>query len=461
MNHFCSTLDSVETNCSAAETAINLDHLSDGVKFEFAIHSDERKGHFLESFFRSSFRRWLSGIETGAIAVIEGSESWSTGSNTSEGDSLHAHIAIADPAAYRRMITGSTLGAAESYADDQWSSDDLTSLIRIMIRNLGVVHKVDRSWSRAKNFWNWLRHSLRRNTLAGSRRNIHEHYDLGNDFYKLFLDPTLSYSSAIFGNQAGSLDYDSTEPNSLEDLHAASIHKLNVVRQKLNVCSSDHVLEIGTGWGAMAVHLASTTGCRVTTTTISQEQYGHAVRKVQEAGLEDQITVLQQDYRQLAGSYDKIVSIEMIEAVGHQYFDQFFSTCSNLLKPGGKMLLQSILIAGQHYQAYIRRTDFIRRHIFPGGCLPSIGAIQQSVDRVTDFQMTRMDDYSHDYALTLKIWRRAFMSQLSEVRRLGYDQKFIRLWHFYLCYCEAAFRERRTNLAQIVFEKPSSVTVRN
>ena len=205
----------------------------------------------------------------------------------------------------------------------------------------------------------------------------------------------------------------------------------------------------------MAIHLASRTGCRVTTTTISQEQYRHAVEQVAAAGLSDKVTVLQHDYRDLTGSYDKIVSIEMIEAVGHQYFDQFFGACSKLLRPGGKMLLQSILIAGQHYQSYIRRTDFIRRYVFPGGCLPSIGAIQKSIDRVTDFQMTSLDDYSHDYAITLSLWRKAFMSQLAEVQRLGYDQKFIRLWHFYLCYCEAAFRERRTNLAQIVFEKPA------
>lgn len=456
MNHFCSALDSVDTHCST-DTEVDLDPRPAMAKLEFALSQHEGRCGALDSFFRSSFHRLLSGIESGSLTITEGEGTQQTlGSNAGTADSLHAHITIANPAAYRRMITGSTLGAAESYADGQWSSNDLTSLIRIMIRNLDVIQQVDRSWSRAKNLWNRFRHVLRRNTLAGSRRNIHEHYDLGNDFYKLFLDPTLSYSSAIFPTGA-----EPTEPQTRESLHEASVHKLDVVRQKLDVCSSDHVLEIGTGWGAMAIHLASTTGCRVTTTTISQEQYRYAVQQVAQAGLTDQITVLQQDYRVLTGCYDKIVSIEMLEAVGHQYFDQFFATCSKLLKPGGKVLIQSILIAGQHYQSYIRRTDFIRRYIFPGGCLPSIGAIQQSIDRVTDFQMTRMDDYSQDYAVTLKIWRQAFMSQLGEVRRLGYDQKFIRLWHFYLCYCEAAFRERRTNLAQIVFDKPSNLTAGN
>lgn len=453
MNHFCSTLDSIDCD-SPAESVADTDCCSTGVKLEFPLGNRSSQPGAMDSFFRSSFQRLMAGIGAGsALTLLEGTSRATYGANGSisdQFDSLQAHIAIADPAAYRRIVTGSTLGAAESYVDGQWSSDDLTSLIQIMIRNIDVIHGVDRSWSRAKNLWNWFRHSLRRNTLAGSRRNIHDHYDLGNDFYQLFLDPTLSYSSAIFDSS-----HDSIEPHTQDALHQASIRKLEVVSQKLDIRSTDHVLEIGTGWGAMAMHLASTTGCRVTTTTISQEQYRHAVQRVAEAGLADQVTVLQQDYRELAGSYDKIVSIEMIEAVGHQYFDQFFATCSKLLRPGGKMLLQSILIAGQHYQSYIRRTDFIRRYIFPGGCLPSIGAIQKSVDRVTDFQMTRMDDYSHDYAVTLKIWRQSFMSQLNEIDRLGYDQKFVRLWHFYLCYCEAAFRERRTNLAQIVFERPS------
>jgi len=452
MNRFCSTLDSIDCD-SPAKSVGDADCCSTGVKLEFHLGEVSNQPKVSDSLFRSSFQRLLSGVRSGSLTILDGASRSTYGSSSAEPDSLQAHIAIADPAAYRRMVTGSTLGAAESYAEGQWSSDDLTSLIQIMIRNIDVIHGVDRSWSRAKNLWNWFRHSLRRNTLAGSRRNIHDHYDLGNDFYKLLLDPTLSYSSAIFDFGSSS---ETAEPESQESLHRASIRKLDVVCEKLEVGPSDHVLEIGTGWGAMAIHLASKTGCRVTTTTISQEQYRHAVERVAEAGLSDQVTVLQQDYRELSGSYDKIVSIEMIEAVGHQYFDQFFATCSKLLRPGGKMLLQSILIAGQHYQSYIRRTDFIRRYIFPGGCLPSLGAIQRSVDRVTDFQMTRMDDYSHDYAVTLKIWRQSFMSQLTEIRGLGYDEKFVRLWHFYLCYCEAAFRERRTNLAQIVFDKPTN-----
>ena len=450
MNHFCSTLDSIDT-APHSDANVDQDCRPASAKLEFPLDAHDAGLGILDSFFRSSFQRLLGGIKLGSITVAEGSSEQKLGSIASDNDRLHGRIEIADPVVYRRMILGSTLGAAESYGDGQWSSDDLTTLIRIMIRNIDVIRKVDGSWSWGKNLWNWLRHSLRRNTLAGSRRNIHDHYDLGNDFYKLFLDPTLSYSSAIFEPE-----FETCEPQSMGFLYEASVRKLDVVREKLDVQASDHVLEIGTGWGAMAIHLASTTGCRVTTTTISKEQYRHAVQQVADAGLADQITVLQQDYRQLTGSYDKIVSIEMIEAVGHQYFDQFFATCSKLLRPSGKMLLQSILIAGQHYQSYIRRTDFIRRYIFPGGCLPSIGAIQRSVDRVTDFQMTRMDDYSYDYAVTLKLWRQSFMSQLSEVRKLGYDEKFIRLWHFYLCYCEAAFRERRTNLAQIVFDKPSS-----
>ena len=451
MNHLCSTLDSIDSDRSPDVA----EHECPPCPFEFEFPAVPRTSDAAEesSLFRSPFQKLLGGIESGTLTFLERDRQHKFGSCV-ESNPLHANVVINDSAAYRRMVLGSTLGAAESYIDGQWSSDDLTTLIRIMIRNLDVIQHVDRTWSRAKNVWNWGRHLLRRNTVAGSRQNIHDHYDLGNDFYKLFLDPSLSYSAAIFDEASRS-----SELLSPDCLHEASIRKLDVVREKLNVTASDHVLEIGTGWGAMAIHLASTTGCRVTTTTISQEQYRHAVQQVAEAGLVDQVTVLQQDYRELTGCYDKIVSIEMIEAVGHQYFDQFFATCSKLLRPGGKMLLQSILIAGQHYQSYIRRTDFIRRYVFPGGCLPSIAAIQQSVDRVTDFQMTDLADYSDDYAMTLSMWRKSFMSQLPEVRSLGYDQKFIRLWHFYLCYCEAAFRERRTNLAQIVFEKPAASPV--
>lgn len=452
MNHFCSTATSNDSDCSSVSfDAIECRESEAVLEFPFTHCLDEAEPRETPSFFRSPFQKLLGKIDSGRLTLVDGGARQVYGVCEDDTESLQAQVAIADPAAYRRVVLGSTLGAAESYIDGQWSSDDLTSLIRIMIRNLGVIQRVDQTWSRAKNAWNWGRHLFRRNTVAGSRKNIHEHYDLGNDFYKLFLDPTLSYSSAIFDEDSRLI-----EPVSTDCLHEASIRKLDVVRQKLDVVSSDHVLEIGTGWGAMAIHLASTTGCQVTTTTISREQYHYAVQQVAEAGLADQITVLQQDYRSLTGSYDKIVSIEMIEAVGHQYFDQFFAACSKLLRPGGKMLLQSILIAGQYYQSYIRRTDFIRRYVFPGGCLPSIAAIQKSIDRVTDFQMTNLEDYSLDYAITLSLWRKSFMNQLSEVERLGYDQKFVRLWHFYLCYCEAAFRERRTNLAQIVFEKPAA-----
>lgn len=457
MNHFCSSVDSLDSGCSP-DKASDSSREDLAAKLEFpttpSIVQDATSG----SWFQSRFHQLLDQFQSGTVTLVAG-DNRSVYGNTADKQAINSTVVVADPATYRRVILGSMLGAAESYIDGQWSSDDLTSLIRIMINNLGAIQKVDRTWSRAKNVWNWGRHLLHRNTLAGSRKNIHAHYDLGNDFYQLFLDPSLSYSSAIFEDAALELDCESRTGHtvSMAQLHDASVRKLDVVCQKLNVTASDHVVEIGTGWGAMAIHLASTTGCRVTTTTISQEQYHHAVKRVNEAGLNDRVTVLQKDYRQLTGQYDKLVSIEMIEAVGHQYFDQFFATCSKLLRPGGQMLLQSILIAGQHYQDYIRRTDFIRRYIFPGGCLPSVAAIQQSIDRVTDFQLTGMTDHTQDYAMTLQVWRKTFMNKLNQVHELGHDQKFVRLWHFYLCYCEAAFRERRTNLAQFVFEKPAAV----
>jgi cyclopropane-fatty-acyl-phospholipid synthase len=398
--------------------------------------------------FRGWFNSFFGRIKHGSVEVVEGDQHQRFGVAPPDANELSCKVTIADAACFRRVLFGSTIGAAESYIDGQWGCDDLTTLIRIMIRNLDLFHGVDRTWARTRNLLHFSRHLLRRNTVAGSRKNIHEHYDLGNDFYRLFLDPTLSYSSAVFASEA-----EAAGASSIETLHEASVRKLDLVRRKLEIGPDDQVVEIGTGWGAMAIHLASTTGCRVTTTTISEEQYRHATEQVAAAGLADRVTVLKQDYRNLEGQFDKLVSIEMIEAVGHQFFDQFFATCDRLLKPGGRMLLQAIMIAGQHYQEHIRKVDFIRRYIFPGGCLPSNAAVMQSIDRATDLQITNLEDFTLHYAATLLIWRGQFKSQLDAVRALGHDNSFIRLWHFYLCYCEAAFMEHRVNLVQMTFQK--------
>ena len=328
--------------------------------------------------------------------------------------------------------------------DGDWDTNDLTAVVRFFIRNLAPMLRLENRWARVRKSLHWLTHLLRKNTRKGSRKNISEHYDLGNDFYQLFLDETMNYSSGIFADDEASM---------LE----ASMNKMQRIGEKLQLRPTDHVLEIGTGWGGLAIHLASQFGCRVTTTTISKEQYRHARARVQEAGLEDRITLLTTDYRDLHGQFDKLVSIEMIEAVGHQYFDQYFGQCSALLKPDGLMLIQAITISEQNYRYHIRNVDFIRRYIFPGGCLPSISAISQSIGNATDMRTVHQEDITEHYVKTLKAWRREFHQAYEEVVRLGYDSNFTRLWHFYLCYCEAAFAERRVHLNQLVFAKPKSL----
>ena len=303
--------------------------------------------------------------------------------------------------------------------------------------------RLEKTWARVPNTTHWIQHQLRRNTKAGSRRNIEEHYDLGNDFYALFLDSTMNYSSGIFPHESSSM---------LE----ASLTKMDWIGHKLQLKPTDHVLEIGTGWGGLAIHLAKHFGCRVTTTTISKQQYAYAKQKVAAEGLEDRITLLLSDYRDLEGTYDKVVSIEMIEAVGHQYFDQYFGKCSSLLKDDGLMLIQAITMSQQNYSQHIKNIDFIRRYVFPGGCLPSIVAIGESVGRSTDMRTVHQEDITEHYVRTLQKWLQRFHGQMSQIRRLGYDQSFIRLWHFYLCYCEAAFAERRVHNVQMIFAKPRS-----
>ncbi len=324
-----------------------------------------------------------------------------------------------------------------------WRTDNLTDLIRILIRNMGCINTLDRTWSGLQNMWHRLVHLRRRNTIVGSRRNIRQHYDLGNDFYQLFLDPTMNYSSGIF-------------PANSESMFESSLFKMERICQKLMLKPADHVLEIGTGWGGLAMFMARNFGCRVTTTTISEAQYRYARQAVERAGLSDRVTVLLKDYRKLTGKFDKLVSIEMIEAIGYQYFDQYFGKCGELLLDDGLMLLQGITMSQQNYVQHINNIDFIRRYIFPGGCLPSVVAIGQSVGQASDMRMVHLEDITQHYVMTLQKWRGEFFRKIANVRRLGYDNRFIRMWHFYLCYCEAAFAERRVNTVQIVLAKPHS-----
>jgi len=392
----------------------------------------------------------LSQIEGGQILLNDAGQLIKLGQSDQEG--LSVRLKVADGAFYRRTLLGGTIGAAESYIDGDWGTDNLTDLIRIMIRNMDGVSKMERTWAKARSWWHRMKHLRNKNTLSGSRKNIQQHYDLGNDFYSLFLDPTMNYSAGIFNATVERQKF----PHCESDLHGASLVKMDRICQKLDIQPTDDVIEIGTGWGGLAIFMAKNYGCSVTTTTISEQQHAYATAAIKAAGVEDHVRVLLKDYRELDGQFDKLVSVEMIEAVGHQYLDTYFAQCDQLLRPTGAMLIQAILIGEQSYRSYRNGVDFIRAYVFPGGCLPSAVTINQSIGRVTSMRMLDYEDMTEHYAETLRHWRRSFMGCLEDVGSQGFDEYFIRLWHFYLCYCEAAFAERRCQSVQMMFAKKLS-----
>lgn len=359
----------------------------------------------------------------------------------SEPAGIEVRVRITDLSAWLDIAGGGTIGAAEAYMAGKWHSSDLLAAMRVLVVNRTVMDGLETGIARLGSALLRLAHWRHRNTRAGSRRNIHAHYDLGDELFSLFLDPSMMYSAAVF-------------PHAGATLEVASRHKLDLICRKLELQPGDHLLEIGTGWGGLAIHAARHYGCRVTTTTISENQFGYAQRRIREAGLADRITLLSQDYRDLQGQFDKLVSVEMIEAVGHRFMDQYFRICSERLKPAGRMLLQSITIADRYHEQAMHAVDFIQKYIFPGGALPSISSIGAAVARVTDLQLSHLHDIGIDYAHTLRIWRERFMQRLPEVRKLGYPDEFIRMWEWYLLYCEAGFRERAISTVQIVFDKP-------
>lgn len=346
------------------------------------------------------------------------------------------------PRFFSRLVRGGALGAAESYMDGDWTCRDLVATLRLFARNKDVLTSVDRWGSRlmrpARSLWMW----MHRNHRAGSRRNIAAHYDLSNEFFALMLDPTMTYSSGFFEQDGATLQ-------------EASVAKYDRICRKLDLKPEDHVLEVGTGWGGFAIHAARNYGCRVTTTTISRQQHVLAGQRVREAGVQDRVELLLKDYRDLDGQYDKAVSIEMIEAVGERMFDTYFRQCNRLLKPNGAFLLQAITMPDHRYDHYRRRVDFINRYIFPGGFLPSISAIGQSLRRATDFRVAHLEDFGTDYAKTLSGWRANFWDRIDRVRELGFDDRFVRMWHYYLCYCEAGFAENEIGVSQIMLTRPA------
>ncbi len=362
-----------------------------------------------------------------------------------EGDQPSVRIRVIDPRFFSEIAFGGSIGAGEAWIQGYWTCDDLVGLVRLMLRNRTVLERMESGLAALTGPLQKLFHWMNRNTHEGARRNIAAHYDLGNDFFRLWLDETMMYSCAVFESVNG-------EPAG--DLHAAQLKRLRRICDKLQLTPKDHVLEIGTGWGGFAIFAATHYGCRVTTTTISRQQYEWAAEAVVKAGLRDRITLLLDDFRDLRGQFDKLVSIEMIEAIGSKLYPDFFRICSSLLKPDGLMLLQAITIADQNYAASQRSVDFIQRYIFPGACLPSGEVMNRTVAEQTDLRLLDLEDIGLHYARTLRCWRENFFAAIEQVRQLGYPDPFIRMWEFYLCYCEGAFMERAISDLQLVYSKP-------
>jgi len=403
--------------------------------------NDKTRRNWMVRLSRNLVLKQLAAINRGTITVHDGDQIMEFGQPDTDG--LHADIFVHNHAAYPMIASNGSIGSGEAYIHGFWTTPDLTAVTTIFVRNLDVLDGMEKGLARigrpALKVLQW----LNRNTLTGARRNIQAHYDLGNDLFENFLDPTMMYSAAIFPPQSDSLEQ-------------AQLHKLERICRKLELTAEDHLLEIGTGWGTMAIYAAQHYGCKVTTTTLSREQLAYAQARVEELGLQDQITLLLQDYRELTGTYDKLVSIEMVEAVGHEYFRTYFETCAKLLKPHGMMLLQAITIRDQRYEQAKGSVDFIQRYIFPGGSLPSVSLIGELTRKHTDLSMLHLEDIGSHYARTLRYWHENLKTARSHLEQLGYDDYFFRLWEFYLCYCEGGFMERSIGTAQILLSKPGA-----
>jgi cyclopropane-fatty-acyl-phospholipid synthase len=381
----------------------------------------------------------FSRMRRGELILNERSQRMRFGERDSE-RALSTELEVRSPRFYRSVLRGS-LGLSESYVEGLWDCDDLVTLTRIAALNVGPLDSLRRALSPVLVPLQRLGGWLARNTPARSRKQIAAHYDLGNELFAQFLDRTMMYSCAVFESPAATLE-------------EASLAKLARICEKLRLTAEDHVLEIGTGWGGFAQYAAENYGCRVTTTTISAEQHAYATRRIHDAGLDDRVTVLFEDYRDLRGRYDKLVSIEMIEAVGWQYFPTFFRRCSELVADDGAMLLQAIVIEDSAYEVEKAGKSFVNTHVFPGGCLPSLQIIARMVARVTDFREAQLEDITAHYATTLRHWRERFAGAAAELAELGYDERFRRLWELYLSYCEGGFRERRIQDVQLLLAKP-------
>ncbi|CAI8919063.1 class I SAM-dependent methyltransferase [Pseudomonas soli] len=394
----------------------------------------------LGSLARNAVLAQLGKLRHGHLRLLCHGRQWTFGD---PGSALQAEIEILEDAAWSLIAGNGSIGAGEAYIHGYWRSPDLALVTRLFVANLDVLDALEGGLARLGRPALRLLHRLNRNNRSGARRNILAHYDLGNTLFEQLLDPTMMYSAAQFEYPGQSLEQ-------------AQQHKLERICQKLELSAQDHLLEIGCGWGSLAIHAATRHGCRVTTTTLSHAQYTYTLQRVKDLGLEQRVTVLCDDYRDLTGTFDKLVSIEMIEAVGHRYLPVYFRQCASLLKPDGLMLLQAITIRDQRYARARRSVDFIQRYIFPGGALPSLSVLLDTASRRTALNLVHLEDFGVDYAITLGHWRDNLRQARGTLADLGYDETFQRLWEFYLCYCQGGFEERAIGVAQLLWAAPQA-----
>ena len=392
---------------------------------------------YINEFSKKLVLRSLKNISDGTLLIIEGSNKYKFGSDKS----LNAEIIVNNPRFYTEILLGGSIGASEAYIHRSWTSNDLTKVIQLMARNQSTMDSMEGPFRIIAAPFLRMFHALNRNTLYGSKKNIARHYDLSNKFFSLFLDSTMMYSSAIY-------------PNKTSSIEVAAEYKLDVICKKLDLNKSHRVVEIGSGWGGFAIYAAKNYGCHVTTTTISKEQYKYVREKIKHLKLEKHIKIIFKDYRELTGKYDKLVSIEMIEAVGHKFYDSYFKKVSELLNQNGDALIQAITIRDQRYKQAIRSVDFIQKYIFPGSCIPSINVMQNAITESGDMVINDVRDIGHHYAKTLATWREKFTLNKKSIIKLGFDEKFLRMWRFYFCYCQGGFLEKSISTIHLHITKP-------
>lgn len=399
--------------------------------------TEVREGSWLENGCKSILLKVLPHLKVGFVELFDGKDCYRFGNANSN---LKAQIRVKTPRFYKDMLLGGSIGAGESYIQGCWDSANVTQVIQVFALNLPLIDKIEKKFAWLSRIAFRIEHLSHRNSKTGSKKNILAHYDLGNEMYQSFLDPEMLYSSAIY-------------PDASTSLEAGQQAKLQRICEKLALKPGMTLLEIGTGWGALAIYAAKNFGVHVTTTTISDAQHEYAMKRIEEEGLQNQVTLLDWDYRLLEGQYDRVVSIEMIEAVGHEYLKGFFAKLDQLLKPNGKMLIQAITIADQRYDSYRKSTDFIQKYIFPGGCLPCISVMSKHIAEQTSMMIESIDDIGLDYARTLNDWHHNFDQAKAQILQQGYGEDFIRMWKFYFSYCEGGFLARTTSTIHLVASK--------